>query len=90
MQIKRRMCISGKQSLTPSLGVLGLPEEHNKEEGHHKGLQPCCEASKRFQGLFFSQLHVSAGTWAKHIQQGLLCGWESWSTNSSTPALGYL
>jgi len=53
VQIKRRVCTSRKQSLTPGLGVLGLPEEHSKEEGHNKGLQPCCEASEKTSGLVF-------------------------------------
>lgn len=49
----QRICISRKQSLTPGLGALALAEEHNKEEGHHKGLQLCRKASENISGLVF-------------------------------------
>lgn len=53
MQIKQSMYISRKQSLAPRWGVPGIAEEHNKEEGHHKGLQFCCKASENISGLVF-------------------------------------
>lgn len=51
--IQWRICISRKRSLIPGLGALALAEEHNKEEGHHKGLQPCFKASENISGLVF-------------------------------------